>query len=196
MENIKLLKGNISGKDREKLLGQKGVVVWITGLPASGKSSIAYGLEEKLYKIKRLSFVLDGDNLRHGLCRELGFTEIGRDENIRRAAEVAKLFVEAGIIIICAFISPKEIHREIVRDIVGKKRFIEVFVDCPINICQKRDPKGFYKKAKDGDIKNFTGISSNYEIPVKPDIRICSDKQNINLSVQEIFGFVLNYTKL
>ena len=192
-KNIVWFKGKISIEDREKLNGHKGYAIWFTGLPASGKSTIAHKLEEELYEKGCSTFVFDGDNIRHGLCQDLDFTDQGRDENIRRVAELVKLFVEAGIITISAFISPKIKHREAIRDIVGKERFVEVFVDCPPDICEKRDPKGLYKKARKGKINNFTGISLEYEKPVQPDIRICSDKNDVSSSVKTILDFILDH---
>jgi adenylyl-sulfate kinase len=160
--------GTISREDREALLGQKGCAVWLTGLSGSGKSTIARILEERLTAHGRVVYVLDGDNLRHGLNSDLGFSAADRQENIRRAGEVAALLVDAGIIVITAFISPFSADRSRARTAVGKERFIEVFVDAPVDVCERRDPKGLYRKARQGEIADFTGISSPYEPPEAP----------------------------
>ena len=143
----------------------KSAVVWFTGLPSSGKSTVAHAVEEKLYQMGCRTFVLDGDNVRHGLCSDLGFSADDRVENIRRIGEVSKLFVEAGIIVLTAFISPFQADRHRVRQLVGDDDFVEVYCDCPIDVCELRDPKGHYQKARSGIIKEFTGISSPYEPP-------------------------------
>jgi bifunctional enzyme CysN/CysC len=155
---------------RARLNGQKPALLWFTGLSASGKSTIANNLEKKLYALGKRTFVLDGDNVRHGLNRDLGFTEADRVENIRRIAEVAKLFVEAGLITIVAFISPFQAERETARDLVGPDEFIEIFVDTPLAVCEQRDPKGLYKRARRGEIRNFTGLDSPYEPPSNPEL--------------------------
>jgi adenylylsulfate kinase len=152
---------------RENQNCHKSVIVWFTGLPSSGKSTIAHAVEEKLFQRGCKTFVLDGDNVRHGLCSDLGFSSEDRNENIRRIGEVAKLFIEAGIVVLTAFISPFRADRERVKGLVGAIDFIEVFCDCPLDVCELRDPKGNYQKARDGIIKDFTGISSPYEPPVK-----------------------------
>jgi bifunctional enzyme CysN/CysC len=151
---------------------QKPAVLWFTGLSGSGKSTIANLVERALYAEGRHTYLLDGDNVRHGLNRDLGFTDVDRVENIRRVGEAAKLFVDAGLIVLTAFISPFRSERQMARELVGDGEFIEVFVDTPIEVCMQRDPKGLYQKAKAGEIKNFTGISSPYEAPEAPDLRI------------------------
>ena len=165
-EHVVWYEATVVRERREKLNGHKSTVVWFTGLPSSGKSTIAHCVEEKLFQIGCRTLVLDGDNVRHGLCSDLGFSAEDRAENIRRIGEVAKLFVEAGIIVLTAFISPFQANRDRVRQLVGDVNFIEVFCDCPIEVCEERDPKGHYQKARDGVIQHFTGISAPYEAPV------------------------------
>jgi bifunctional enzyme CysN/CysC len=155
---------------RARLNGQKPVMLWLTGLSGAGKSTIADSLERKLHTLGKRTFVLDGDNVRHGLNRDLGFTEADRVENIRRVAEVAKLFVEAGLITIVSFISPFQAEREMARELVGPDEFIEIFVDTPLEICEQRDPKGLYRKARRGELRNFTGLDSPYERPESPEL--------------------------
>jgi bifunctional enzyme CysN/CysC len=155
---------------RAALLQQKPLILWFTGLSGSGKSTIAKRLEERLLRDGRLTYTLDGDNLRHGLNRDLGFRDADRVENIRRVGEVAKLFVDAGVIVLCSFISPFNAERQMVRNLVGPDEFVEIFVDTPIEECIRRDPKGLYAKAKAGEIKNFTGFDSPYERPVNPEV--------------------------
>ncbi len=162
---------------RARLNGQKPVLLWFTGLSGAGKSTIANSLERKLHALGKRTFVLDGDNVRHGLNRDLGFTEGDRVENIRRVAEVAKLFVEAGLITIVSFISPFRAEREMARGLMGPDEFIEVFVDTPLEICEQRDPKGLYKKARRGELLNFTGLDSPYERPQTPELILKSFNQ-------------------
>jgi adenylylsulfate kinase len=179
--NVTWHHGHVGREDREKLLGQKGVTVWLTGLSASGKSTIAYTLEHALMERGHLAYVLDGDNIRHGLNKNLGFSPEDREENIRRIGEVAKLFTDAGAITITSFISPYKGDRDKVRALLAAGEFIEVYVECPVDVCSERDPKGLYKKAMAGEIKNFTGVNAPYEAPDKPELVIHSDK----CSVQE-----------
>jgi bifunctional enzyme CysN/CysC len=162
----------IGKSERATLKQQKPCIVWFTGLSGAGKSTIANILDQKLFALGRHTMLLDGDNVRHGLNRDLGFTEADRVENIRRAGEVARLMVDSGLIVICSFISPYKAEREMVRALVGDGEFIEVFVDTPIEECVRRDPKGLYSKAKAGKIKNFTGIDAPYEAPEHPEIRL------------------------
>lgn len=180
----------IEREHREKLLKQKGLLIWFTGLSGSGKSTIADALNKELYKKTYLTYMIDGDNLRHGLNSDLGFSKEDRVENIRRVRELSRLFVDAGIITITTFISPFKEDRQKVRELV-KDRFIEVFIDCNLQVCEERDPKGLYKKAREGKIKNFTGIDSAYEKPESPEITILSHKQSIDECVEKI----LNYLK-
>jgi bifunctional enzyme CysN/CysC len=157
---------------RARLNGQQAVLLWFTGLSGAGKSTIANSLEQKLHALGKRTFVLDGDNVRHGLNRDLGFTEADRVENIRRVAEVAKLFVEAGLIAIVSFISPFRAEREMARGLMAPDEFIEIFVDTPLEICEQRDPKGLYRKARRGELRNFTGLDSPYERPSDPELTL------------------------
>jgi bifunctional enzyme CysN/CysC len=158
--------------DREKMNGHRGKVVWLTGLSGSGKSTLANALEVKLYQQDKRTYILDGDNIRQGLNKNLGFTENDRIENIRRVAEVAKLMMDAGMIVSTAFISPFQRDREMAKELIGAENFIEVYVNTPIEMCEQRDVKGLYKKARSGNLPNFSGISSPYEVPSNPDIML------------------------
>ncbi len=177
-KNITWFDGTITKEDRERLHGHKGFVIWFTGLSASGKSTISHYLEKMLHDLGCSTYVFDGDNVRHGLCRDLTFSCKDRNENIRRIGEMVNLFIDAGTIAITAFISPFQKEREEVRNLIGRDRFIEVYVNCPIEVCIQRDPKGIYAKALAGEIKNFTGISSPYEAPENPDIEIKADRED------------------
>jgi len=188
--NITWHEGNIFKEDRNKLLNQKGIVIWFTGLSGSGKSTLAHALENKLFKEKKLSFVLDGDNIRHGLNKNLGFSPEDREENIRRIGEVAKLFSDAGIITMTAFISPYRKDRDKARNILRKGEFIEVFLKVPLETAEKRDPKGLYKKARRGEIQEFTGISAPYEEPLNPEIIIDTSLTGIKESTEIIYRFL------
>ena len=159
-------------RHREMLNGHRSAVIWFTGLSGSGKSTIAHSVEERLHSLGCRTFVFDGDNVRHGLCADLGFTKEDRTENIRRIGEMTKLFLEAGIIAMTAFISPFTADRERVRLLVGQENLIEVYCKCPVEVCEQRDVKGLYRKARAGEIKNFTGISSPYETPAHPDLTL------------------------
>ncbi len=158
--------------DRNRLNGHRSVIVWFTGLSGAGKSSLAHAIEERLHKIGCRTYVFDGDNVRHGLNKNLGFSKEDRQENIRRIGEMCKLFIDAGVIALTAFISPFKEDRDKVRELVGEGEFIEVFCDCPLETCEQRDVKGVYARARRGEIKEFTGISSPYEVPEKPELRI------------------------
>lgn len=162
---------SITRPDRERLNGHPGKVIWFTGLSGSGKSTIANALEQKLHALGKRTYILDGDNIRQGLNKDLGFTDADRVENIRRIAEVAKLMMDAGLIVMTAFISPFRAEREMARQLIGTENFVEVFVDTPLEICEQRDPKGLYKKARNGQIPNMTGINSPYEPPEQPELR-------------------------
>jgi adenylylsulfate kinase len=170
--NITWHEGHVGREQREALLKQKGCVVWMTGLSASGKSTIAYTIEHALTQRGHLAYVLDGDNIRHGLNKNLGFSAEDRAENIRRIGEVGKLFADAGIITLTAFISPYRADRDAARAVVGKGHFYEVFCATPIETCEQRDPKGLYKKARAGEIKGFTGIDDPYEAPTAPELTL------------------------
>ncbi|MBS3994730.1 MAG: adenylyl-sulfate kinase [Alkaliphilus sp.] len=190
-KNIVWHETNIRKEEREALLNQRGVVLWFTGLSGSGKSTIANAVEKKLYEAGRLTYLLDGDNIRCGLNNDLGFNLNDRAENIRRIAEVGKLFIDSGIITLVAFISPTIKDREIAKKIIGDK-FIEIFVDCTIDTCIDRDPKGLYKKAKMGEIKHFTGIDSPYEKPVTPEIVVHSDSQSVDECRVDIIQYLIS----
>lgn len=181
---------NITRKDREQQLKQRGFVLWFTGLSGSGKSTIANAVEQQLFASDYKTYTLDGDNIRQGINRGLGFTAEDRAENLRRIAEVAKLFIDAGQICIAAFVSPTQKDRQLVKDIIGEKDFIEVFVDTPLEICEKRDVKGLYAKARKGEIKNFTGISAPYENPEDPEITVKTENKTIEESAKEIFDYI------
>ena len=166
---------------------QKPCVLWFTGLSGAGKSTVANRVEQKLYAMGKRTYLLDGDNVRHGLTKDLGFTDYDRVENIRRVAEVAKLMVDAGLIVITAFISPFKAEREMARELLGEGEFIEIFVNTPLDVCEARDPKGLYNKARTGELKNFTGIDSAYESPTNADIVLNNaDKDPATLSEQGI----------
>jgi adenylylsulfate kinase len=164
--------GYVQTEDRSHLLGQRPITVWLTGLSASGKSTLAFALERHLVDIGHACYVLDGDNIRHGLNRDLGFSHQDRTENIRRIAEVARLMNNAGLIVITAFISPYRNDRQLAREIVGARHFVEVYVNTPIETCEARDPKGMYKRARAGQISGFTGVNDPYESPGTPDLTI------------------------
>ena len=181
----------LNRSDKEKLLNQRSKVIWITGLSGSGKSTIASGLEYKLHKQGYLIQVLDGDNIRKGINNNLGFSEEDRKENIRRIAEIAKLSINNGIITICCFISPTEEIRNQVKEIVGKNNFFIVYVNTPLKVCEERDIKGLYKKARQGIIKNFTGIDSPYEAPVNPFFEIKTSELSINETVDNLYKKIL-----
>lgn len=172
--NITWHEGHVTREEREKLLGQKGATLWFTGLSGSGKSTMAFTLEHVLVQRGRLAYVLDGDNIRHGLNKNLGFSAVDREENIRRIGEVAKLFADGGIIAMTSFISPYRTDRDGVRALHAEAKlpFIEIHVNTPIEICEQRDPKGLYKKARAGQLKNFTGIDDPYEAPLQAELAI------------------------
>ena len=175
---------------RELQNKHKSTVLWFTGLSGSGKSTLAHAVEEKLHQSGCRTFVLDGDNVRHGLCRDLGFEESDRRENIRRVGETAKLFIEAGIITLTAFISPFLEDRNRVRSIFQNGNFLEVYCKCPLEVCEQRDVKGFYQRARDGKVKQFTGISSPYEPPKNPELIVETDKLTLEESVIQVMGLL------
>lgn len=181
----------VTKKDRMKLTKQKPCVLWFTGLSGSGKSTIANALEEMLYHNGNFTYLLDGDNIRHGLNKDLGFNESSRIENIRRVGEVAKLFVDSGLLVLTAFISPFIKDRELVKNLFEEGEFLEIFIDTPLETCEKRDPKGLYKKARDGKIKNFTGIDSPYEPPKNAQIHIKNDNISIDEACQKIVDYLI-----
>ena len=192
IENIVWHSTKITQKDRLKRLNQRPCIIWFTGLSASGKSTIANAVEQQLFQRGHLTYLLDGDNLRHGLSQDLGFNEEDRIENIRRIGEVSKLFLDAGIIVLSAFISPFRADRQIARNLVNNGDFIEVFVDTPLKVCEQRDPKGLYEKARSGNITNFTGIDSPYEIPDSPEVRVYGYDQSIIDSSLTVIQFLEN----
>lgn len=188
--NVVWQNSHITKEQRAKQKNQKPCVVWFTGLSGSGKSTLANALEVKLFELNYHTYLLDGDNVRHGLNGDLGFDEASRVENIRRIGEVAKLFVESGTIVLTAFISPFVADREIARSLVKAGEFIEIFVDTPLEVCEQRDPKGLYKKARSAELKNFTGIDSPYEKPLNPELRLTNDKEDINNNVDKIVAYL------
>ncbi|MGA1932841.1 adenylyl-sulfate kinase [Arcobacter sp. YIC-464] len=188
-KNLYIHKTCIKKIDREENLKQKPLIIWFTGLSASGKSTLANALEVKLFKKGFKTYLLDGDNLRHTLNSDLGFSDSDRIENIRRVSHLSQILVDSGLIVITAFISPFEKEREFARSLVKEDEFIEVFVDTPLEVCEKRDPKGLYKKARAGEVKNFTGVDSNYEVPKKPEIILR------NLSIEDSVNKILEYLK-
>jgi len=175
---------------RELQNKHKSIILWFTGLSGSGKSTLAHAVEEKLHQCGCRTFVLDGDNVRHGLCRDLGFEESDRRENIRRVGETAKLFIEAGIITLTAFISPFLEDRNRVRSIFQNGNFLEVYCKCPLEVCEQRDVKGLYQRARDGKVKQFTGISSPYEPPKNPELIVETDKLTLEESVIQVMGLL------
>jgi adenylylsulfate kinase len=189
-QNIVWHPGVVTKADREAIIGHKACTVWMTGLPASGKSTLAVALEKALWARSVHAYVLDGDNIRHGLNKDLGFSPADRNENIRRIGEVAKLFTNAGLINVTAFISPYRTDRDQARRIMADDEFIEVFVDCPLEVCEQRDPKGHYKKARAGEIGEFTGVSAPYEPPLHPEIVVHTDRQTEAECVQTLLTYL------
>ena len=188
--NIVWHPGAVTRGDREKLNGHRGCIVWLTGLSGSGKSTIAVDLEKHLWTRGVRAYILDGDNIRHGLNKNLGFSPADRTENIRRIGEVAKLFTEGGMVALTAFISPYRADRDQVRALMEPGDFVEVFVDCPLEVCEQRDVKGLYQKARAGEIKEFTGISAPYEPPLRPEMTVRTHSQSVEDSVQQIFAYL------
>jgi adenylylsulfate kinase len=191
-------KGSVDRTDRERLNGHRGFTIWFTGLSASGKSTLAVATEAALHSRGIHTYILDGDNIRHGLNRNLGFSPEDRTENIRRIGEVAKLLTDSGIVNLTAFISPYVCDRLLARELSGPGSFVEVFVDCPLGICEQRDPKGSYKKARQGIIREFTGISAPYECPINPEIHLRTDNQSVDEGVECIIRYLedRNYLSL
>ncbi|HEY3405874.1 MAG TPA: adenylyl-sulfate kinase [Ohtaekwangia sp.] len=194
-EHIYPIKTKVSQEQRAALLNQHATLIWFTGLSGSGKSTLAVQLEAQLYARGYKTYLLDGDNIRFGLNKDLTFTDEGRVENIRRIGEVSKLFLDAGVIVLSAFISPFQADRAQVKNIVGEKNFVEVFVDAPIEVCEQRDVKGLYKKARAGEVKNFTGIDSPYEAPANPDVHIPTHQLSIEQSMEKLMSKLLPIIK-
>ncbi len=190
MKNLISHKYEITGKNRSDQKGHKPMVIWFSGLSGSGKSSVASGVEKKLHRKGFHTFCLDGDNIRLGLNKDLGFSQEERSENIRRIAEVAKLFNEAGILVLAAFITPLEKDRKTIRQIVGKQNLIEIFIDTSLEECEKRDVKGLYRKVREGKIREFSGISSPFEIPKNPDLSIKTQNISVKEAVNEVVSFL------
>jgi adenylylsulfate kinase len=195
-ENTVCYNSLVTRIDREKLNGHKSVVTWFTGLSGSGKSTIAHEVEKRLFSLGCRTFVFDGDNVRHGLCGDLGFAPQDRKENIRRIGEMVKLFLETGVITLSAFISPYRADRNWLRELVSPENFIEIYCRCPIEVCEKRDVKGLYAKARAGLIKNYTGISSPYEEPENSDLvidtNLCSEEKAVNI----VLDYLINVKKI
>ncbi len=188
--NIHWHHGKLTNEDRIQSLGQKGAVLWFTGLSASGKSTVAREVELALVSNKKSSYVLDGDNIRHGLNSNLGFSPDDRKENIRRIGEVSKLFCEANVIVLTAFISPYRADRDLARKLVPEGQFFEIFCDLPIDIAEQRDPKGLYKKAKAGEIKEFTGISAPYEAPEEAELVLKTGEETLEQSTRRVLDLL------
>ncbi len=190
-KNIIWHHASVNRQERAAKLGHKSAILWFTGLSGSGKSTVANAVNLALFEKGIASYVLDGDNIRHGLCKDLGFSDLDREENIRRIGEVAKLFLDAGIIVLTAFVSPFRADREKARSLVKKQEFFEIYCAADLETCEKRDPKGLYAKARTGEIKDFTGISSPYEEPLKPEIALNTGTQQLHNCVE----FVLDNLK-
>ncbi len=183
-----IFKGSLGKKEKELILKQKGLVIWFTGLSGSGKSTIAKALEHKFYENKFLTQILDGDNLRIGINKNLGFSEEDRLENIRRSAETAKTFLDCGIITICSFISPLNIYRDLAKEIIGEHNFFQVFIHAPFEVCEERDVKGLYQKARRGEIKNFTGLDAPFETPNNPNLVIHTHLSPLEKCVEDLYN--------
>lgn len=191
MNHIYPITTKVSKEQREQLLKQQAKLFWFTGLSGSGKSTLAVQLEAQLHQQGFKTYLLDGDNIRAGLNKDLTFTDEGRIENIRRIGEVSKLLMDAGVIVLSAFISPFRSDREQVKSIVGAGNFAEIFVDAPLEVCEQRDVKGLYKKARAGEVKNFTGIDSPYEAPLSPDLHIPTHEWSVDQSIEKLLTFVV-----
>jgi adenylylsulfate kinase len=188
--NVVYHRATVNRNRRQKLNKHKSVIIWFTGLSGSGKSTLAHAVEEELHQDGCRTFVFDGDNVRHGLCANLGFSENDRHENIRRIGEMAKLFIEAGVIALTAFISPYRADRERVRALVSEDDFIEIYCNSPLEVCEERDVKGLYRKARKGEIKNYTGISSPYEEPEHPDLVLDTANETVEANVEKVLDML------
>lgn len=194
--NITWHEGHVERARRETLLGQRGAVVWFTGLSGSGKSTIAFTVEHALMARGRLAYVLDGDNIRHGLNSNLGFSAEDREENIRRIGEVGRLFADAGVVTLSSFVSPYRADRDKVRALLGAGEFLEVFVNTPLEVCEQRDPKGLYKKARAGKIPNFTGISDPYEPPERAELEIRTTEYTVEQAAGQVLDLLEQHGKI
>lgn len=191
--NIISHKASVTRKLREKHKGHKSIALWFTGFPASGKSTIAHAVEERLFSMGCHTYVFDGDNIRHGLCSDLGFSPEDRSENIRRIGEMVKLFLDAGIIVLAAFVSPYKRDRDWLRELIGESHFIEIYCDCKIEICEQRDIKSHYKKARLGEISDFTGVSAPYEVPENPALHLRTDETSLEECVEKIIQYLFTH---
>lgn len=189
-QNIVRVASYVTAADREQRLGQRSLVIWFTGLSGAGKSTLAYALESALFQANKLAYTLDGDNLRHGLCKDLGFSAQDRSENIRRVAEAARLMCDAGMIAIVACISPLQRDREAARAVIGADRFVEIYLSTPLDACEKRDPKGLYRKARAGLIPDFTGVGSQYEEPIQPTLTLNAAEKDVGECLEEILALI------
>ncbi len=192
--NVVWSDNSINKDSRDTLNNQRSSILWFTGLSGSGKSTVANALEERLHKLSFRTYLLDGDNVRHGLSSDLGFADCDRQENIRRIGEVSKLFIDAGVMVLATFISPFIKDRNFVRNIVNNTEFIEIYIKCPLDVCESRDVKGLYKKARAGEIKHFTGIDSPYEEPINPDITIDTAELSLDESVDKIIDYLIKHS--
>lgn len=188
--NLFIHQSLVTQQDRQARLGHKSFILWFTGLSGAGKSTLAHAVEKALFDLGCSTFVFDGDNVRHGLCSDLGFAPEDRQENIRRIGEMSKLFVEAGVISLTAFISPYRSDRARVRQLVGEGQFIEIYCNASIEVCELRDVKGLYKKARMGEIKEFTGVSSPYELPIQPELEIHTGKDALEVCVSQVVAYL------
>lgn len=186
--NIIRHKAAVTRPRRETQNGHRSLSLWFTGLSGSGKSTLAHAIEERLHLMGCRTYVFDGDNVRHGLCSDLGFSLEDRRENLRRIAEMIRLFVDAGVLSLTAFISPLEVDRQMVKEIIGPENVLEIFCDCPLEVCEQRDVKGLYKKARAGEIPQYTGISSPYEIPANPDLRLTTSVSTVNECIAQVIN--------
>ncbi|MCS7279176.1 MAG: adenylyl-sulfate kinase [Thermodesulfobacteriaceae bacterium] len=189
--NVIWHKPEVTRRHRERLNGHKSLAIWFTGLPSSGKSTIAHAVEKALYKLRVRTYTLEGDNVRHGLCADLGFSTQDRKENLRRIAEMVKLFIDAGIVTLCAFVSPYEEDRERIKKHLGEENFVLIYCRCPVEVCEARDPKGMYAKAKRGEIKEYTGVSAPYEEPLKPNLILDTNLLSVKECVEKVLTLVI-----
>ncbi len=189
--NITWHDAQVTKENRQRLNNHKSAILWFTGLSGAGKSTLSVAVEKELYSMGIHTYILDGDNVRHGLNNNLGFSPEDRTENIRRIGEVSKLFTDAGVMALTAFISPYREDRNMVRELVNKDEFIEIYVKCDLEECEKRDPKGLYKKARSGEIKGFTGIDAPYEEPSAPEVTVETDKQPLEKSVEQVIDYLI-----